>query len=241
MTDNVKDSLKEKRQILYDNFCSDVTLHGFKQVCQEKGFRRLLWNFIFLGASVMCVLLFYGVTMDYYQYKTYVTTNIFDYDNKDINFPTVTICNKIPLIRNGYERLRKIVNITQQQFEEFHLKYLTRYKFGTNGVTDVELRILDALKEQNITEYIDALKLFEINKEDMFNDPVARLFLATASGQNDYPTCRYNYKLSCETNETISWRESLCFQLNQYKSGIHFLIDFLFIYVSFSEVPPIFF
>lgn len=214
------DGIKGRRKVLFDNFCADVTLHGFKQVCQERGFRRVLWNIIFIGAIVMCVLLFYGVTKDYYLYKTYVTTNIFDFDRKDIDFPTVTICNKIPLIRKGYERVRKIMNITEEEFEEFHLKYLSRYKVQTNEESDS--KIFHALEERNITNYMDALKLFEINQEDMFHNPVSKLFLKSVT-DTDYPTCRYNYKYDCSVNETISWRESLCFQINPYERGKLFL------------------
>ena len=225
--DDAKEDIKGKRTTLFENFCSDVTLHGFKQVCTERGVRRLLWNVIFLCAFVIGILLFYGVTMDYYLYKTYVTTNVFDFERRDIDFPTITVCTKIPLIRKGYERVRKLVNITEQEYEAFHLNYLTRYKMKSDG--EIDEKVFGVLRENNVSGYMDALKLFEVNEEDMFHDPVARLFLTSTSGR-DYPTCRYDYKYDCNVTATVSWRESLCFQLNPYEEGeYHFIFLIFFI------------
>ena len=159
--------------------------------------------------------------MDFMEYKTYIAISDFHYHNKDLILPTVTVCNKIPLTRQGYERVKKLVNITEIDFEEFHLKYLTRYqqKYYSNYTIPNEDKIFDALEKNNITKSEDLFKLFEINKEDMFNDPIAKLFLYTRRKDKPYPTCRFNYNHKCDTKETLSWRESLCHEINYFKVG----------------------
>ena len=216
---NRKSSIKNGRKAILSDFSSNVTLHGFFHVYREHGIRKFLWYILFMGTIVMSVIMFYGVTIDFFEYKTYIATSDFLYYNEDLILPTVTVCNKIPLIRQGYERLRKFVNITEKDFEEFHLKYLTRYqqKYYSNYTIPIEDKVFDALEKNNITKAEDLFKLFEINKADMFNDPIAKLFLITRKGDSDYPTCRYNYKYGCETRETLSWRESLCHEMNYFE------------------------
>ena len=210
---------KKDRQKMFMEFCSSVTLHGFRYVIEETGVRRVIWYVLFFGALAVSVLLFYGVTQDYFEYKTFVTINDFDYDTTDIYFPTVTICNKIPLIKQSYERVKNLVNVTTQQFEDFHLKYLTRYTNVFPLDPKVEQEIFDMLQENNISTSMEVLKLFEMNKEDLLFQPISGLFLTTYNNDSKYPTCRYNYKYSCDTKETLSWRENLCHQMNYYVPG----------------------
>ena len=210
---------KSDRGTILDNFASSVSLHGFFYVHREQGVRKFLWYILLVGAIAMAIIMFHGVTMNFFEYKTYVALSDFHYHNEDLILPTVTVCNKIPLIRQGYERVKKLVNITEKDFEEFHLKYLTRYqqKYYSNYTIPNEDKIFDALSKHNITKPKDLFNLFEINKDDMFNDPIAKLFLTTRKGDPDYPTCRYNYKYRCDTRETLSWKESLCHGINYFQ------------------------
>ena len=167
----------------------------------------------------MAVILFYQVTQDYLQYKMYLAISDFQYHENDLTLPTVTVCNKIPLIKKGYERVKNIVNITKKEFEEFHIRYFTRYRkrLGVNYTSPTEAKIFNALYGANITTTLDAIKLFEINQHDMFHDPVANLFLKSNVGDPHYPTCRYEYVERCRTKETMSNRESLCHQINFFE------------------------
>ena len=123
---NLTKKQKLNRKKLFAEFCGSVTLHGFRYIFEEKGIRKFIWYILFFGALAVSVILFYGVTRDFFEYKTYVTINDFDFDNVDIDFPTVTMCNKIPLIQQGYDRVKKLVDVSIQQYEDFHLRYLTR-------------------------------------------------------------------------------------------------------------------
>lgn len=205
----------QRRKLLFE-YSSSSTLHGFCQTCQETGSRKALWRFFFVCAIGMSIAMFYRVTVDFFEYKTYLMIDNFPYYERDLILPTLTVCTKVALINPGYERVRNIVNITETEYENFHIKYLSRYLQKTNIVIPSEKEIFKALKRNNFTTPESVLRLFEINRDDMFNDSLAKLFLMTMDGDSPVPTCRYNYQYKCNTKETMSWKESLCHQINYF-------------------------
>lgn len=177
--------MTSRRKQLLEDFASNVTIHGLYHVYREKGIRKLSWYILFIISIGMAVFLFYGVTKDFFEFRTYIAISDFHYHNEDLHLPSVTICSKVPLIRQGYERLKRMVNISENDFEEFHLKYLTRYKhqhYSTHEIPS-EKMIFEALERNNITTSEELFKLFEINNKDMFQDPVANLLLTTKTGR----------------------------------------------------------
>ena len=46
MDDYRKDDIAAYRRKLYDDFVSNITLHGYVFIATEKGFRKLLWTVI---------------------------------------------------------------------------------------------------------------------------------------------------------------------------------------------------
>ena len=200
-------------------FSDDLGLHGYLQVGHERGVRRIVWGILFVASIAISLVMCRDAVQDYLEHRTYLEVKEFEFPRDDLIFPTITICTKIPLVKYGYDRVRKLVNITEKEFEDFHYRYFTRYRRKVPPNPTAEAKILKALYDNNITSTEEAVSLFELNEDDMFGNPLAKLFLTTMEGDRVYPTCRYNYKKGCKTRRTYSNRESLCHQINFFQPG----------------------
>ena len=103
-------------------YSGNLDMHGYYWLGKEKGIRRLLWWVLFIGCIIVSVIMFAAAVKDYQENAVYHDVKNFKLDEHDIIFPTITICNKIPLTKKSYERVRAIVNITQREYEEFYYR-----------------------------------------------------------------------------------------------------------------------
>ena len=83
---------KEKKlRGLLSKLAEDTSLHGFKQIHDNKGARKYIWLIALILAVCLVSVLFRTTVADYLNYKTYIETES-DTDVKSIPFPTVTLC-----------------------------------------------------------------------------------------------------------------------------------------------------
>ena len=89
-----KNQLRKKEQKLrglLSKLAEDTSLHGFKQIHDNKGARKYIWMTALILAVCLVSVLFRTTVADYLNYKTYIETES-DTDVKSIPFPTVTLC-----------------------------------------------------------------------------------------------------------------------------------------------------
>ena len=196
------DGIRKKREKLCNEFISNVTLHGFRLIFQEKGFRRIYWLLIMLGSFVLAGLLFGESLIEFIQFKT-LTVNGKDYSSKEVDFPTLTLCNFGSL---SSKRLKHFpFRITEEDFISSY-----RYYIGRNANWSYRL-FSSKLQAAGAVNLKDVLSLYELNLKDMLDDEVAKQFPLNCEFQ----------KKSCDSRDfktTISWTfPSLCHQFNYYQ------------------------
>lgn len=213
----LSESKKDDKLPSFFEYTKDVGLHGYRQVAgAEKGIRRIIWCVLFFGSIGVSAKMFCDSVEAYYSNSVYLQIEDFKFPDNNLLFPTVSLCNKVALVKQGFQRVKNIVNVTEKEFEDFHDRYFSRYRGKIVPNPSVEKKILDALYKHNITRTEDAISLFEINRDDMLGHPVAKLFLKTRPGDPDYPTCRFDDTGKCLSENTLSRRESLCHQINYF-------------------------
>ena len=91
-TNESKTMADKNRKEIFEDFISNVTLHGIRFVFEESGIRRLLWIIIMFGATTLSVHLFYEMFQQYIKFAT-LTVLKTDFSIQEGKFPTVTFCN----------------------------------------------------------------------------------------------------------------------------------------------------
>ena len=138
----------EERQKLTDDFISNVTLHGYRYLFITKGTRRFIWVIFFIAAILLSFILFFQTMKDYYRYKTFTLTEI-DYTIKELEFPTITLCNENAFIETKYNTFPIKEEITLHEFHEMYDQVIT----GKYAPSNNTIYFLQRLEAMNITTY----------------------------------------------------------------------------------------
>lgn len=203
---NTNNNMEEREQ-LTDEFISNVTLHGYRYLFVTKGTRRLIWITFFVAAILLSFFLFFHTVMDYYKYKTFTLTEI-DYNIKDLEFPTITLCNKNSFIETKYYKFPLHREMSLHDFHDMYDEVIA----GTREPSNQTLMYLERLASMGLTSYEELIALFESNHEDIFHNEIALLF--HRSEQNK--TCSFHGEPCSEKDvrDTMQWRGGsvgLCF------------------------------
>lgn len=204
-----KTQVENKRKVFLTEFASNVTLHGFRYLFEQKGIRRLIWFIITTGCFSFSIVLFYSILKDFLTYKTTTATTT-DYDRRKINFPTITLC---PINYVSMKKLKSISNsISPKEFmSTFSL--LRKEEFDQSHPNVSEL--LAFLKQNNISTVKEMTRLYELELPEMVDDEIVQKI----SGGAHY--C-YFERQPCTTENftTVStWSASLCSQFNGYSEN----------------------
>ena len=204
-----KKEIEERRQHLYDEFISNVTMHGFPYIFKEIGIRRWLWVIIMLSALIIAIFLFKELLVNY------PTQSMIEYTirkNVDVlPFPSVTICNmRNPLHKIGAHREFPI-NITKKQFRSFYNSIISGYSEEESVDNNYTKYILESLRKKNYSSYEKILKLFELNKNYIKDETASSVFFNNC--QFDEEEC----DISTDIKDTLHWAYSLCQQYNYYQ------------------------
>ena len=163
--------------------------------------RRGIWFISFIIAVVLVVVLFHGALSDYFQYKTYIVTEIKD-DIKSLPLPTITICN------HNYFYPFKYINFPFN----ISLGELGRIFQVIRG-TPPQFSDSKLFKKLNMTSYEDLVQLVEFNNEKTRDNNVTRIF-------NHHKICIYNSDTECTKDDfKYAWfwhGKYLCQQFNGY-------------------------
>lgn len=193
--------IKEHWEQLY----SGVSFDGFHYIFEVKGFLRIFWLIIVLGATVLGFFLFYGVMDEFLTYK--VSQSSEEVKGTEVEFPTVTICNL-----NSFSRNKFGANRMGLQIEDV-LDFYQEVKDGEFENNDpADAIVVNTFKDNNITELRDILTLYEYTIEEMLADDhllsiVSKpcLFKGEVCGKDDFI-------------EVISAKYGLCYQFNSIYS-----------------------
>ena len=145
-----KEGIREYRRKLYNKFKNNITIHGYRQLSTEKGWRKIMW------AVVMTLLTTFAVYLSYHMLLDFGYQTVLEYENEDgdahLNYPTITICTNSPVYsEKAYNNFP--VNITLQEFKDFYKEILSSVGFLYN-TTNSSRTILKALYQINITSYV---------------------------------------------------------------------------------------
>lgn len=202
--------VKEYRRKLYEEFTDNLTLHGYRQLVSEKGWRKVSWIIVMLILASFAVYLFFHMLRDF-GHKTELEYEIQD-GGLNLSYPTITICTNSPAYTKDSFRNFPL-NITEDEFKQFYLEELSSVNHIYNRSAKSE-DIIRRLAEHNITSYKDVLELFDNTIEDTTD--VWKQFI-------NGPTCYWGDKpcdLKTDFKETLHWKFSLCHQWNFYdKNG----------------------
>lgn len=200
------EEIKEYRRNLRKEFGENITLHGYRQLVTEPGWRRVLWVIIMAGLISFAVYLFYYTLQDF-GHKT-VLEHIDEENGIDTNFPTITICGNSPAYSpesfNNFP-----LNLTIDEYKTFYLEEISTFNWRYNSSAKSG-KIYEQLFARNITSYKDLINIFENTIYD--STAVWRKFL-------NNPTCYFGDKpcdLLLDFKETLQWKYSLCHQWNFY-------------------------
>ena len=200
--------VSEYRRKLHQEFSDSITLHGYRQVANETGWRRVSWILVMTILTSFAVYLFYQMLLDF-GHKTVLEYELQD-GGKDLKFPTITICTNSPAFtKTTYKNFP--LNISMKEFKKFYLEELSsvNYQFNTSAES---AKIIKQLALLNISGYKSILELFDNTIED--TSDVWKRF-------TDGPTCYLGNRpcnFSKDFKETLHWKFSLCHQWNYYDS-----------------------
>lgn len=201
-----KDEVKQYRQELYDDFKNNITIHGYRQLTTETGWRKVSWIIVMTLLTSFAVYLSYHMLLDF-GYQT-----VLEYENEDVgshlNYPSITICSNSPVFSEVSYRNFPL-NVTIKEFRLFYLEELSSVNYMHN-TSKSSRKILEQLNALNYTTYKSILKLFENTIYDSTD-----VWTQFVNG----PTCYLGDK-SCDFDkdfkETLHWKYSLCHQWNYY-------------------------
>ena len=200
------DNVKGFRRKLHEDFRSNITLHGYRQLVSETGWRRLSWILVMTILTSFAIYLFFQMLIDY-GYKT-----VIEYEEEDgltkMEYPTVTICSNSPAF-NEKSLKRFPVDVTIEEFKRFYIEELSSLNYRYNR-SSTSSKILKNLFLQNITSYKDISELVENTIFDATD--VWRQFI-------NGPICYFGQNpcnLTTDFKQTLHWKYSLCHQWNYY-------------------------
>lgn len=200
-----KNRVKEYRQKLHEEFASNITLHGYRQLVTEKGWRKVTWVFVMSVLTFFAVYLFYNMLVDF-GYKTVLEYEM-DESGMYLNFPTLTICSNSPVFtKKSYENFP--VNVTLEEYKAFYLGELSSLSYNMSYNKTMASYIYKKLASLNITTYQQILSLFENDIDD------------SSEIWNQFgPTCFFGKQpcnLKRDVREILHWKFSVCHQFNYF-------------------------
>jgi len=197
------------RSKLHQDFANNVTLHGYRQLVNEKGWRRITWFIVMTGFTSFAIYLFFQTLIDY-GYKTSL-----EYEEEDgisqLDYPTLTICRNSP-VHHATTFQRLSLNATVDELKDFYLREISTVSYFYNS-TMSSRRILNTLNLLNYTSYEQIIKAFENTIFDS-TDVWRRLLAGAVCYLGDTPC-----NLTTDFRETLHWEHSLCHQWNFYDVG----------------------
>ncbi|XP_066923046.1 acid-sensing ion channel 5-like isoform X2 [Clytia hemisphaerica] len=191
---------KEKLKTKWKDLYSSCSFDGFHYIFDERGFLRIFWLLMVLGATALSIVLFYGVIEEYYNFKSH--TSIEEVlSNDKVEFPTVTICNinavsKRKIEKAGYNSSVEEIVSFYQDLREGH--------FNANKSN----KVLEELKANGLTKMGDLLKHFEYTFGEIMEDSVLKDIAPRPCMFKDRE-CNKD-----EFTEVISAHYGLCYQFN---------------------------
>ena len=199
---------REYRRKLLEDLKNNLTLHGYRQLATERGWRRTSWILVMTILTSFAVYLFYNMLLDF-GHKTVLEYEIQD-GGINLNYPTITICGNSP-VHGDKSHSRFPINITLDEFKLFYVELLSTLSYTYNISTRTS-EILKELQTLNITTYKGILHLFEHTIHDTTESDEWKLIM-------NGPTCFFGNKpcnLSKDFKGTLQWKYSLCHQWNYY-------------------------
>ena len=157
-----KKSIEEK----WEDFCSETTMHGFRAAFFSKNrCQRIFWRFLLICATILAIVLFYGVIEAYKKYEFKVSKEI-NFSMDDINFPRITICNLNSLSKMKVEQLGFTDEVDDL------VTFYHKMRNMTLDISDPETkRILNLFYAKGLNTTHEIISAFDLGKNEMLNDP----------------------------------------------------------------------
>ena len=154
-----KNQLRKKEQKLrglLSKLAEDTSLHGFKQIHDNKGARKYIWMTALILAVCLVSVLFRTTVADYLNYKTYIETE-HDADVKNLPFPTVTLCFNDNFIDFKFHTFPDR-NITFQQYKRvFSIIHMDTV------ATNEDVALFESL---NVSTFQQLIRSYHLTLED---------------------------------------------------------------------------
>lgn len=200
--------VKEYRRKLREEFTDTITLHGYRQVVNERGWRKLSWVLVMTILTSFAVYLFYHTLLDF-GHKTVLEYEMQD-GAMDLKYPTITICGNSP-VYGERSHTNFPVNVTMEEFKTFYLEVLSSFSYKYN-ISRRSAEILAKLEALNLTSYEELIEIFEHNINDAMEADEWKSFLTG-------PACYFGEEpcnLNGDFKGTLHWKYSFCHQWNYY-------------------------
>ena len=225
-----KEEVQKERAKLFQEFVSGVTLHGFQFMFDEKHYIRRFFWFILLTSLFSCsVYLFYGIVVDYVQFKT-VTVMTKEHNlEKEIEFPTITVC---PFNSKSETKLRATLKFLNLPDDFINMM---------DGMEPADIffdprmtPLIEQLIKSN-TSVSKLMKLYEFNYHDWTSgDIVSKIsnppcrFFGKACTENDFKRARtWHTKNDCIQfngyNKTTGAKRPLLY--SEGSKGLNLVLD----------------
>ena len=203
------DAVQTKREKLFHEFATGVTLHGFRYIFDEQHvLRRIIWFLLLVSTATLSIVLFYGIFMDYIQFKTVTTMNKQYNLTNEIAFPTTTLC---PYNSKSESKLRtflKYFNMPSNTID------IMRDKSFLDVFDHPDLRpFYQKLLDSNLT-----IKDMAVSLEWNYHDMTFGEVVSTMAN----PPCKF-YGKPCNGNDFKSVRtwhsDNDCLQFNAFNAS----------------------
>lgn len=211
-----KDAIKKNEEdSKWREFYTSSTLHGFRYLFEETGYKRILWIIIFCAAIVGSCYLFFGVIEDFSKLKTITMTKEL-FTEKPVEFPTLTFCSfnpetkaKIASHQNAsdiWSTYEQILSTAKHEKLSMHQKHP---KNNFTGKLEKVLRLL------NVTTLGELSEKFQIDFHDMLHDTTAKkIFEASSSCYFEGEPCN-----STSFRKVLTEHFGLCYEFNYFVPG----------------------
>ena len=141
---------------LLKQLAEDTTLHGFKQIHDNKGARKYVWIIALILAACLVSALVRSTVNNYLSYKTYIETE-YDADTKSLPFPTITLCFNDNFVDFKFASF-PVPNVTFEQFKRiFNVIHMDTV------VTDEDIALMEGL---NISTFEQLVRSYHLTLED---------------------------------------------------------------------------